>query len=883
MKNFRKVLALVLVVATLFSFTAMTSAAYEDADKVSYKEAVDVLSAVGILNGYEVAEDEYEFKPTQTISREEMAKMIAVLANAGDDVSTLYASANTFADVAKDRWSASYVAYCAKTGIVAGRSASTFDPTGKVTGLETAKMLLVVLGFSAEEQGYVGADWKVNVLRDAKVMGLLNGFAADYDIDAQITREEAAQMMLNALEAPCVVGIVSDGIITVTNALVVNWKGLGNGGGLEMLKNLLKVTAYGQLKDAFDAGKWALYGNVIISNDLLATRLYGLTKTDANETADCYARPANVWGWTDAKGNDIVAGSKTLAPVFSEYATSVKAINKFLASYDLKDYYVTEYKNGDLVDDSNDDVVDTLKAGNGVLVQIFEVEQGDIDELRVIEIHTYIDYITDVDTYHKTVTVGTGANAHTAKNTFGLTTKDEGKVALYWECAGNHTADGYDLHDLELATPVVAKVTDAVKNNNTGAKYFIASGDKYEYSEDFNLTVNFDAKNYFGELVEGKNYGVGSEWNIYTDKYGYVMGYTPAGKTDYVYAVVDNSSVKEYEEYRNQDGTYKYSYKGALVHFEEDPAVGEAVAFDSSVWHLVDAGTAANAGHDALVKYYIDAQGEVAVDAADVAAVKFDAVGGQYLYAAGVCEIANGIYVTENTEILIRVLNPLTGKHEYKYFAGQEELDAKYELDYAQYFVNKAGNKVTYLYAEATYAKVSGYAYIMDDAESIVYLTDGNKVVGYNTYKAIVDGEEAIIATNDQVTDGFNKVYNLNAVLIGMKTKTGEPVYFQLVENTNGKLTTASDAVAVIDPTDGLIIIDGNAERLDSKAKFILVFTDGWGDDDFKVMTVEETVEYTSTWDHVYVWADDVDGDLDVDVIYVNAECGIKGHTAADH
>ena len=55
MKNFRKVLALVLVVATLFSFVAMTASAkeYTDGDKVSYTEAVDVLSAIGILNGYQ--------------------------------------------------------------------------------------------------------------------------------------------------------------------------------------------------------------------------------------------------------------------------------------------------------------------------------------------------------------------------------------------------------------------------------------------------------------------------------------------------------------------------------------------------------------------------------------------------------------------------------------------------------------------------------------------------------------------------------------------------------------------------------------------------------------------------------------------------------------
>ena len=158
MKNFRKVLALILVVATLFSFVAMVSAKdaddYSDYDKVNYAEAVDVLSAIGILDGY----PDGTFRPTNTIKRSEMAKMIAVLSNAGDDVSDLYASACTFAD-AKNDWAASYIAYCAQTGIVSGRNATTFDPNGKVTGIETAKMLLCVLGFDAKVQGYVGTNW----------------------------------------------------------------------------------------------------------------------------------------------------------------------------------------------------------------------------------------------------------------------------------------------------------------------------------------------------------------------------------------------------------------------------------------------------------------------------------------------------------------------------------------------------------------------------------------------------------------------------------------------------------------------------------------------------------------------------------------------------
>ncbi|MBP3634599.1 MAG: S-layer homology domain-containing protein, partial [Oscillospiraceae bacterium] len=110
MVNFRKVLALVLVIATLFSFAAMAGAKFIDLKEdeipeaetsyyddeadidAAYVEGVRVLSYVKILNGYE----DGTFKAQNNIRRNEMAKMIAVLANAGYDVEDLYATAANF-------------------------------------------------------------------------------------------------------------------------------------------------------------------------------------------------------------------------------------------------------------------------------------------------------------------------------------------------------------------------------------------------------------------------------------------------------------------------------------------------------------------------------------------------------------------------------------------------------------------------------------------------------------------------------------------------------------------------------------------------------------------------------------------------------------------
>ena len=74
MKNFRKVLALILVVATLFSFVAMASAKnaaeYADYAEITNVIPVEVISALGITEGYDG-----KYHPADTIDRDEVAAM----------------------------------------------------------------------------------------------------------------------------------------------------------------------------------------------------------------------------------------------------------------------------------------------------------------------------------------------------------------------------------------------------------------------------------------------------------------------------------------------------------------------------------------------------------------------------------------------------------------------------------------------------------------------------------------------------------------------------------------------------------------------------------------------------------------------------------------
>lgn len=194
MKTLKKVLSLALVLVMALSFATLVSAKsadeYADASKITYAEAVDTLSGLGILNGY----DNGNFGPQDKLTREQAAKIITYLI-IGDAAANLKTSATSFSDVPADRWSAPFIQYCANRGIVNGIGGGLYAPEYYVTGAEFAKMLLGALGYGKNGE-YVGDDWSINVLVDAQNLGILT-LGVNYMEPA--TREQVAQYAYNAI------------------------------------------------------------------------------------------------------------------------------------------------------------------------------------------------------------------------------------------------------------------------------------------------------------------------------------------------------------------------------------------------------------------------------------------------------------------------------------------------------------------------------------------------------------------------------------------------------------------------------------------------------------------------------------------------------------
>ena len=190
MKNLKKVLALVVALTMVLgtvSFAAFTDVA-EDSNVYT---AVQTLSSLSILNGYE----DGSFGPEKDITRAEFCAVVCRALGLGDPAK----GATSFTDVAADHWASGYINLAAGQGIVNGYGNGLFGPEDNVTYEQAVKMLVVALGFepmAAQKGGY-----PTGYLVVANTYGLTENVVAAGDA-APANRGVVAQLTYNALDIP---------------------------------------------------------------------------------------------------------------------------------------------------------------------------------------------------------------------------------------------------------------------------------------------------------------------------------------------------------------------------------------------------------------------------------------------------------------------------------------------------------------------------------------------------------------------------------------------------------------------------------------------------------------------------------------------------------
>ena len=509
MKNLKKVLSLVLALAMALSLMTAAFAAdagdYKDYNEVTYKEAVDVMTAAGVFNG----SDSGNFNPTDTLNREQAAKIITYMLLGQKEADKLTATVAPYADVAANRWSAGAIAYCTNEGIIAGDGNGKFNPTDKVLGVQFAKMLLVALGYDPQIEQLVGNSWAINISKLAITAGLADDL--DISLNSALTREQAAQMAFNAMTARMVDYTGGTNITTPDGTTIV-------------------VDA-----DRYYVGHTTTTGyRMDVANDEYTQfcEQYA-SKLKLNKgSSDDLDRPSNEWVF---ENKSIGTYAQKAAVVYT--ADMNTDSGKKTVKNDLKNYYYGNTNDAGLSSTGNVSAVSNIDSSDEVAAL---TENG-----RSVEIYVTDNVITDI----------------VAIDSKLVEVKKVAKDEVTLTGGANKIEDDHDLFaffsDLEKDDEVVVvlddnnDVVEAYEPEYVTGKYTKnkGSGDTTEYT--IGGEVYQKAKGVAG-LADGD---INDTLTLTLDQYGYILAVDTENVADDVYAYVLDYSAN------NNRGDYDYALK----------------------------------------------------------------------------------------------------------------------------------------------------------------------------------------------------------------------------------------------------------------------------------------------------------------------------------
>ena len=485
----KKFLSLVLALVMTMSLVTVSAGAkdFTDSSKIQYTEAVDVMSAVKVIDGYA----EGDFRPSTTLTRGAAAKIICNLILGPTTAGALVADAAPYKDVPTNHTFAGYIAYCQKEGIISGYADGTFRPANSLTGYAFMKMLLGALGYDAEVEGYTGPNWSVNVAKRALNIGLADDLNGEFNGVKAVNREEACLYALNTLTADMV---EYDAKTTVsTNGTTV-------------------VIAGSKAKEMVNNGNTD--GKIFTKDGVMQFAEKYFDNLTVKTGSDDFSRPANVW---KVKAEEIGTYTNTpdasytkkveVGDIYKDLGLGSKIEKKNVSVYvdgvanaSQPAYAITKG------DDAN-------KYGdNGVLTEVFY--DDDAETVTITEINTYIGSInktvkaTDKKDAYVVVTAEGPVPVQGFDNEFETDEKFEDDAYVLY----TYSLSAKEIKSVELAKKVEGKVTVAENSdtNNNDKKALTIDGTRYKAAK----------------MIGGENLAdvsVKQDYTIYVDSYGYMI------------------------------------------------------------------------------------------------------------------------------------------------------------------------------------------------------------------------------------------------------------------------------------------------------------------------------------------------------------------------
>ena len=509
----KKFLSLVLALVMTMSLVTISAGAkdFDDNGDIDYKEAVDVISALGIVDGY----SDGSFRPDGSLTRGAAAKIICNLILGPTTASALSATTAPFKDVPTTNVFAGFITYCAQQGIISGYADGTFRPTGTLTGNAFMKMLLGALGYDSSIERYTGSNWQVNVTKQAMGIGLDDG-NDDFVGSKAVTRQEAALYACNMLQATMVEYDQKSTIV------------VGD----------VQVNTSSTRSDVANATRTD--GNIDNDNKMQFAEKY-FTDLNRVDGSDDFGRPSNVWEY---KNDEIgtYANTDDLVETYTAKVTSADVYDAVGKSvYDsLKDGKsdLTTYVDGvktavakgsvDSYVEKND--TNTVNgSGNGMLTEVY---LDDDNNVTIVSINTYVFQAV--------------ADYSSSKDSVSLTTAGDTDITL-----DNNTLDGddFDIKNIKADDYILvnaAKLSNGRYDVKNIAVAEVVTGAVNSYKLDDSVTIGSTTYKYAlktlkstdsaSDTVKGTQYTVGQDAAVVLDQYGYIIAVDAAVvSSNYVY------------------------------------------------------------------------------------------------------------------------------------------------------------------------------------------------------------------------------------------------------------------------------------------------------------------------------------------------------------
>ena len=815
----KKFLSLVLALVMTMSLVTVSAGAkdFTDSTKIQYAEAVDVMSAVKVIDGY----TDGSFNPTATLTRGAAAKIICNLILGPTTASALVADAAPYKDVPTNHTFAGYIAYCQKEGIISGYADGTFKPANSLTGYAFMKMLLGALGYKAEQEGYTGPNWSINVAKRAMNIGLKDGLIGDFNGVKAVNREEACLYAFNALQATMV----------------------------EYEKNSTVTVGNITIKDTSDAKEMTCVkgsgndGNIDLDGKVQFAEKY-FTDLKLEEGSDDFGRPANTWKvkkdevGTFANRGDLVATYTKKATKADIYSAVGKTVYDDLT--DTKDPATltvwfdgvkTVVKAADVdsyIEKNNSGASNSTANGD-----LTEVYVDDDNNVTIVTIRTYVfQAAADYDSKKEQINLTTDSTKYDTDITLDDRTvslddyaviKDLKEDDYVLVTAVVNKAGKYEIKSIEKAETKTAEVT--------GYKYedsVTAGSETYKYSA--------TAKKTEGGVsgIKSTSYNVGKPATLVFDKYGYIIAVEESVVlSDYVFI----------SEFGTTSGLNTKAVANAIFPDGTESEIVVKEAYDSTSKTQVKKGTVATwtgeyGTHAGWYTYSKNSDNEYTLYAIESkyapakttyvkadSQVTFNSRVNPFVQNATTSDVY-GVLANDDTVVIVKDKDD-----DLTVYTGVKNFPAIRKTDSATtqvYTIYKTSNN----YASLIYIDVAGAATISGDKNSnLVYVIsyDGKYVTTDNEtfYKyTVLNGEEEEKIEADSLIQGIDSdVYTVANYL----TKNGDRVtdFHKVTKSSDnviagsGKNYTAS--ATPISQSAGTLAIGGKGYVITSDTKITLV------------------------------------------------------------